>query len=741
MKVWLRRIGIGLALVVVLLALAIGVALALIDTAALKRVIAEQVEAHTGRELTIEGDLGISIFPWIGFELGATRLANAPGFDERPFVALERAELRVRLLPLLQREVSVDRVVVHGLAVDLARDAAGRGNWEDLLPAAAAPAAGDAAAAEGVRAPDASSQLALRVEGVEVRDASLVWRDAATGEALTLRDLDLETGVLAPGVTTPVRLAVTLEPAGAPALEIELQTQARFDTAGPRLRLAGLGVDLQARGEDLPGGGLDARLGGDVDVDLGTGTVRLEPLAIGLADTVDARGRVIANTGGESPSVRGQLTVERFSPRALAGALGLVLPEGLDERALQTASVSLDFDARGQAVHIDGLELALDDTRASGSIRAQGGDLPAAELTLAVDAIELDRYLPPPAATNGGSAAGAAGPGPAGDDPVASLPLESMRGVRARAAIDIGRLGLRGLQATDVALRARLDDGLLTLERLGAGVAGGRLALGARLDGRREVPAAGLGLRIDGIQAAPLLQALTGTVPVSGRLDADLQFDTRGPTMDAWLGALNGKLATTFSDGAIEGINIAQRIRVAWARIQGGEVDAAARERRTDFSRLHFAGSVRDGVLRSDTLDLRAPLLRVGGSGEVDLVRQQVDYVARVLVTGTLQGQGGGGIEELRGLEIPLRLQGPLAGPKIELAMTDALEARAKAKREALRREAQEAEAKARRQLEQELEAEQRRLEEEKRKLEAKKEREKEKAKQKLEEKLKGLFD
>ncbi|MDX1608939.1 MAG: AsmA family protein, partial [Halofilum sp. (in: g-proteobacteria)] len=140
------------------------------------------------------------------------------------------------------------------------------------------------------------------------------------------------------------------------------------------------------------------------------------------------------------------------------------------------------------------------------------------------------------------------------------------------------------------------------------------------------------------------------------------------------------------------------------------------------------------GVLRSDTLDLRAPLLRVGGAGTLDLGRREVDYVARILVTGTLEGQGGAEFERLRGLEIPLRIRGPLTAPELELALESALEARAKAQREQLRREVQAAEERARRELEQAAEQEQREL----RRRQEEAER---KVRDRLEDKLKGLFD
>jgi AsmA protein len=63
--------------------------------------IAVEVKLATGRELIIEGDVEVSIFPWLAIEIGRTRLGNGAGFGDEPFASFERASLSVRLMPLL----------------------------------------------------------------------------------------------------------------------------------------------------------------------------------------------------------------------------------------------------------------------------------------------------------------------------------------------------------------------------------------------------------------------------------------------------------------------------------------------------------------------------------------------------------------------------------------------------------------------------------------------------------------
>ena len=62
--------------------------------------IEKVVYEATGRELTIEGDVGLQLFPWLAVEIGPTRLGNAAGFGDEPFAEFDSAQLSVRLLPL-----------------------------------------------------------------------------------------------------------------------------------------------------------------------------------------------------------------------------------------------------------------------------------------------------------------------------------------------------------------------------------------------------------------------------------------------------------------------------------------------------------------------------------------------------------------------------------------------------------------------------------------------------------------
>ena len=103
-----------------------------IDPNDFKPELAAAVKDKTGRELLLDGELKLSLFPWIGISTGKITLGNAPGFEGQPFATLEETHVKILLLPLLSKKIEVNHIVVKGLVMNLARNKQGITNWADL---------------------------------------------------------------------------------------------------------------------------------------------------------------------------------------------------------------------------------------------------------------------------------------------------------------------------------------------------------------------------------------------------------------------------------------------------------------------------------------------------------------------------------------------------------------------------------------------------------------------------------
>jgi len=136
---------------------------------------------------------------------------------------------------------------------------------------------------------------------------------------------------------------------------------------------------------------------------------------------------------------------------------------------------------------------------------------------------------------------------------------------------------------------------------------------------------------------------------------------------------LNGNANVNLRDGAIKGINIASSLRSAQASLGlgGGSITkASSSTEKTDFSELSASFVIRHGVAHNDDLVAKSPLLRLGGNGDINIGAASMDYLAKATLVGSLQGQGGKAMTQLKGVTIPVRITGALDALQYKLDMT-----------------------------------------------------------------------
>ncbi len=115
----LKILGVAIGgLVALVLVLLVAVWL-FVDPNDYKDRIAAGAKSATGRDLTLTGDIKLTVFPWVGLTLGPASLGNPPGFGDEPFATVQRAALRVKLIPLLRKQLQIGRLEIDGLDLRL----------------------------------------------------------------------------------------------------------------------------------------------------------------------------------------------------------------------------------------------------------------------------------------------------------------------------------------------------------------------------------------------------------------------------------------------------------------------------------------------------------------------------------------------------------------------------------------------------------------------------------------------
>jgi AsmA protein len=727
---WLAIIVVALVLV---LGIGIGALVYLVDWNDQKERIQGLVKTHTGRDLVIAGDLDPSVFPWAGISIGEISLSNADGFGDLPFAKMGSADVKVELLPLLRRTVNIRTVELSGLELDLQRNAEGITNWDDLIATTSTRTtteeeAGDAEVTTEVEG-NTATIAALAVGGIDISNATVRWTDAQAGLDAQLSDFDLKTGTIE--LAKPFSLETNFSVASNSldlAADIDGSGEVMIDLESQTYSLSGFTLNTDAKGPSFPGGALEASLGANVVAALGEQSVSVDELtlnALGMA----LKGQVDVTGLDAEPTVVGNLASDEFSPREMFEKLGIEAPVTADEAALTRASLGLSFTATPASVAMTDIAIALDDTNLTGtaSVPSLEGAVPPLRFDLALDAINLDRYLPPKSEGEAEERAEEGGDAPAAEpsDPDAPivLPTEMLQALDVDGTFTAGELIVSNLSTTDIVIPVKASGGKVGVDGVTASLYQGAISATANLDVSGGTPRYAAAADLADIQAEPLLgDLLQKDSFLSGGGNFGLDITTSGDTVNALKAGLDGNFSSAFTDGSINGINLGYQLRRAKAALTLQTLSADEAEAKTDFSSLSVSGVFDNGVMTSNDLDMRAPLLRLDGAGTVALPAEKIDYVLGLLVTGTIEGQGGDDAEDLSGLDLDVGIDATfteLAEDPVKVLLsglsssyTSALQGNAKAaaeaKAEALKAEAQEAldakEAELKEKLESELE-------------------------------------
>lgn len=667
----------GLLFVIVLLLVAAVVILPMvIDPNDYKPQIVEAARDNLGRELAIEQDLSLSVFPWLGIETGGVRVGNAEGFKADAFAEIDQLGLKVKLMPLLSRRVEVDTLVVKGLRLNLEKDASGKTNWDDLAGAGKADA--DSKQDEEQHA-DTGDPLSLSVQGIQIEDANVSWDDRQAGQTYQLEGVRLVTGAMSPGATVPVEGGVTFT-SSKPQMTLDagLEASISTDSALAVFDVAGLVLTLDAEGEGLPSGGAKLVLKTDLRADTKAGTLSLDNLEIS-GPAMAASGKLDVTAMQTDPAVKGELSIAETNPKTLALMFASPIAT-TDPAALTSASGKLAFSFAKGALKLDPLSVKLDESTLDGHVHLLEMTGPTVRTRLKLDQIDLDRYMPPAAAESGDApqaSTGSASAAPA-EDPFAALRTLDLVG-----EFTIGKLKVSNARMSNVTTKIVSKQGVLKVDPMAASLYEGKFNGSLLLNASGKQPKIAAKKALTGIQIGPLLKDVAGEDRLLGSGELHVDMRAVGLSESAVRKSLNGTSRFAFKDGALKGVNLAQVIREGSSKLGlGGDSLSTGTPGQTDFSELSGSLKITNGVIKNRDLSAKSPLLRIEGKGEVDLPRDTIDYLVVTELVGSLEGQGGKSRGELSGIPIPVRVSGPLTSPSYRPDLEAALSAKAKAQLE-----------------------------------------------------------
>jgi AsmA protein len=397
---------------------------------------------------------------------------------------------------------------------------------------------------------------------------------------------------------------------------------------------------------------------------------------------MSAEGELTVQALQTDPAVSGNLRIAETNPRTLASMFAVPL-ETTDPEALTRASGSVAFDYAKGALKLDPLKVSLDQSSLDGHVHLLDPQGPVVRTRLALDRIDLDRYMPPAAAEPAPEAGKA-------EQPAAADPFAALRTLDFVGDFSVGELKVSNVRMSQVKAKVTSKKGVLKVEPATAQLYEGNYDGAVTFDVSGKQPRLATRQVLTVIQVGGLLQDLAGEGRLVGKGEVHADVRMTGLSDAEIRRSLNGNARFALNDGAFKGVNIAQIVREASSRLGlgGGGLDTGT-PGQTDFTQLSGSFDIRDGVINNRDLSAKSPLLRIDGKGEVDLPQNQIDYLVTTSLVSTLEGQGGKTRDELAGVPIPIRVTGPLTSPSYRPDLEAALSAKAKAQIEEKKQELQ----------------------------------------------------
>ena len=732
-----------LAIVLVVIVLAFAALVFTFDPNNYKDTITAQVERQTGRDFEVAGDISLSVFPWIGIEVENVSLANAEGFSEQPFIRVSQLDVKVMLLPLLRKDVQVDKLRLHGLFASLEIDANGNNNWSDLLAKEAeAPAETEEPGQAAEEAASSPAIAALAINGIELIDATVIWSDAQNNIQSRLSDFDLITGAVRFNQAIDFQLTTQVKH-NEPALEaqVKLTSELTFNEAFTNILLDTFTLDVSANAPELIQEQLELALSSDVNIDTeqqiaNFSNTRISAMGAVLHANLDVSGLM------SEPELGGNIHTDNINVRELLGRLGVELPPMAQNSSLTRLTYTSRLKANANKLELDDIKLNLDDSEITGWLHLPDMVQPVVRYNLHASTVNLDAYLPPApppgaadeAGTTVGSDDNAATTEP---DPEIELPVEMLRKLDLQGELTMDSVTVEAIPLTDVVVKTQAKEGVLRIDPLELNTLDGKAVASMIANVKEDMPEYAVGLKASGIKPGPVVDPmLTGVfgeqdVTMDGAANVLADIKTRGTRVSALKQAAKGTLQFDMGMTILEGVDFEYYVRNVVADYLVTKSVAVPAEwrgtfvpgTRTAFNRVHASANVANGDITNKDLILDSSRIKVSGQGVINIIRNDMDYNALIDIEPTRQQTTA---EKLLDQPLAVRIHGPFEQPaydvdkqQLKKALSDMLEAEARAR------------------LEKEIE-------EEKEKLRQKAEEEKEQYKQKLEDKLKdklkGLF-
>jgi|GEM_PF-2784787 len=688
----MKKLITSLLILVLLLGMFVGGAMfllsRLVQPEVFKERLVEAVALKTGRQLTIQGSIGVTIFPRFGAILRDVYLSNAPYFANQTFAHAGRIEVQVEVLPLFVGKVKIDKFIFKDVNLFLERKKSGDDNWNDLF---------NYKASESATSSQNQDLPELYLAKITFENAFVDFNDNFTQKHVEISNLNLDSqGINFNGNVFHVHaMGHAINDAPQLAMNFNCDSDVVLDSENKLYASKGL-VFAGNVNSELLRQYINFSFGANVGVDINKQEIAIEKLRIQLANMI-VTGQMHANNIIYAPEVIGDINIDSFDPKPLLRTFGLLQNEqkkiaktaSTQPSIWQNMSLKATVQTTSKFLKIPKLELHFNDSALYGSANYSHFADKLVVFNFDVDHLNLDRYQGFAAAlsqqnvaTKDVDAASAlakyetsskrellkgigkkyevakgAEIAANGIDKLKSqlelLPI--LRQIVLNGDLHISDLQLHGMHFEQLNMQVSGDNDEININPFDCKFYDGAINGSLDIDIKKSIPVFGLIANIKNIAAQSLLKDVFGSDKLSGIADLKIKLVSIGDSADLLLKNLSGSSSLRIVKGVFYGIDIRYQIEKVRALINGTAASFKEEQpSRTTFSQLSGNFKITNGVANTPDLLLQSPDFQVKGAGSANLVAQNLDM------------QFDASYAEHNDFYVPIKVTGAFSSPNIK---------------------------------------------------------------------------
>ena len=444
-----RRIA-GILLLIISLILFLVFVPVFFDLNRYKPELTGWLKTRVGSDIAVTGKIEWSLFPEPGLTVEQVTVANPPGFEGQPLIAIDHGEIALETLALLGRRVAIKSLRIDGFTLNVMQDS--DGIWNVKMLTGKNQSSPTAPVIPDINSVKQWLSTLTALDELTLTHGQINWENRQSGNKLFFSNIHFKIDKALPGAYFKIALETQVSKPSSPLpAVIKLSSGMHFADSGLRwlfdssqLKITDCETLLPYQLPSI------TAIANESLYDWRQDTLRVGVLQVGAAQaSLAVKGLVVAHSSTE-PEVKASVEIPAFNLKALLTQLA-VTTGMLGNDALSSAAATFNVQASGKKMELKDIDLKLDNTQINGVIRLENFDKPKINFSLTAGRLELDRYLPEPhPAVNSGSARQL-------NTHLLNLLLNQLKKIQAKGELMIANLRFGAISMEDIRLQVQSD--------------------------------------------------------------------------------------------------------------------------------------------------------------------------------------------------------------------------------------------------------------------------------------------